>query len=131
LLAAAYGDEKARCVASIDQMMAVGDALGESSDIACLEDRFAAILDQHRLAFDHDDQFVFAVMPVALARPGSGLKADVTRTEIRQTSGRSKASIPAPGNGRIERRRIAGTIGFLDRIKIDFRHGAPLARPLS
>lgn len=35
------------------------------------------------------------------------------------------------GDVGVERRRINGATGFDNRGKIDFRHGAPLARPAS
>jgi len=110
-----------------DEMMTIADALGEARDVARAHYRFPAVLDQHPLAREHDDQLVLAVVPMALARPGAGLERDMARAEIGQASGWSEAAVPASGDRLVERRRIAGAVGLGDLREIDFRHGAPLA----
>ena len=84
----------------------------------------AVVLDQHRLALEHHQQFVLALVPVALARPGAGLEPD--HGWRRSRSGRSAGAsrrYQRPATSSVERRRIAGAVGFLDGGKIDFRHG--------
>ena len=56
------------------------------------------ILDQHRLALDHHQQFVLAFVPMALGRPGAGLQPDMARAEIAEAERRREAAIPAAGD---------------------------------
>ena len=60
--------------APIDEMMAVGDPGLEAGRIAGLEHDFAAVLDQDQLAFQHVDELVLVLVPVALRRRGAGLR---------------------------------------------------------
>ena len=70
--------EDAIGVAAVLQVMAVarrpsGTPRMSPARITCL----AVILDQHRLAREHHDQLVLALVPVALRRPGAGLQRDM------------------------------------------------------
>jgi hypothetical protein len=84
--------------------------------------RAPVVLDQHRLAFDHHQELVLAVVPVALARPGAGLERDVADAEIGESGRGREPPVPASGDRLIERRRIAGAVGKLDRAKVDLGH---------
>jgi hypothetical protein len=64
--------------------MAVGDALGEGGAVSRPHHRLSALLLQHRLAFEHDDELVLAFVPVALAGDSAGLEGDVADPEILQ-----------------------------------------------
>src|SRR6185503_8945863 len=94
--AAADHNERAIRGALVDQMMAVGAALGPRAAVAGAQDRAAVVLDQHRLARQHYQELVLAVVPVALRRPGAGLEHDVTDPEIGEAAGRRKPAVPAP-----------------------------------
>ena len=71
-------------VAAVDEMMAVGDALGEGGAVAGAHHRLALVLDQHRLAVEHDDELVLALVPVALAGDAARLEHDMADAEIRR-----------------------------------------------
>ena len=73
--AAADDDEGAVRAAFVAQMVAVGAALGPGRAISGAQHGAAVILDQHRFALQHDQEFVLAVVPVPLRRPGAGLRA--------------------------------------------------------
>src|SRR3546814_18110776 len=95
-LAPAKRDEDAVGVRFVDQMVAVGAALRPHRDIARPHRPASVILDQHRLAGDHHEHLVLAVVPVALRGPGTGFEHHVTRGEITEPSiGR------APGRERV------------------------------
>src|SRR5262249_38774352 len=49
----------------IDEMMAVGDPSLETRGVAWLQHGRAAVLDQHDLAFEHVNELVFGLVPVA------------------------------------------------------------------
>ncbi len=59
-------DEDALRIAAIDQDMAIAVPFRKRCNIAWAHHRFPAIIDQHRLARDHHDHFVLALMPVPL-----------------------------------------------------------------
>src|SRR5690348_6706733 len=102
--------------------MAVGAALGPGRAIASAEDSPAVILDEHRLAFDHHQELVLAVVPVPLRRPGARLQHDVAGAEVGEARRRTQPPVPASGYVLVERRRIAGPVGLLDGVEIDLGH---------
>ena len=57
-----------------------------------------------------------------------GLEPDEIGAEVGQSGRGRDPPHPAPGDIAVERRRIASAVGLGDGGKIDFRHGAPLAR---
>ena len=59
-------DEHAIGVAAVLQMMAVFNPRSPGRNIANAQYRFALILNQHRFARQHDEQFILTFMPVAL-----------------------------------------------------------------
>ena len=77
-------DEDAGPLGAVDQMVAVGDALREGRAVAGAQHGLALVLDQHRLAFEHDDELVLALVPVALAGDAAGLEHDMADAEIGQ-----------------------------------------------
>ena len=104
-------------------MMAVANALGPRGDIAGRKLGLAIVLDQDRLARQHDQQLVLALVPVALARPGAGLQDDMAGAKSVSPLGRRDLALPAAGDRLVERRRIAGAVGLLDGVEIDLGHG--------
>lgn len=103
-------------------MVDVGAAGRPGGNIAGLEQGLAIVLDQHRLARQHDHHLVLAVVPVALRRPGARVKAYPRRPKRGEASDRTEPLLPAPGNIAVERRGIAGPVGLFDRIHVDLGH---------
>ena len=54
-------------------------------------DGLALVLDQHRLAVEHDDELVLAFVPVALAGNAAGLEHDMADAEILEPAARARA----------------------------------------
>src|SRR5262245_19952974 len=52
----------------VDEVMAIGNAGLEAYAIAWLEHGLATILDQHELAFEHIDEFILLLVPMAQRR---------------------------------------------------------------
>lgn len=117
-------EEAAGLRAAVDEVMPVRDILGESGAIARPQDGLAAVLDQHRFADEHDDEFVDALMPVTLAGPGAGLQRDVAHPDVGQPRGWPQPPIPAAGDVPVIRARVTRAIGLLDAVEIDLGHGA-------
>ena len=82
----------------------------------------AIVLDQHRLALEHHQELVLAVVPVALRRPGAGLEDDMADAEVGQPGGRGEPAVPAALHVLVERRGITGAVGLLDGVEIDLGH---------
>src|SRR5712692_7123811 len=68
----------------IDEMMTVSDPSLETRGVAPLQHGRAAILDQHDLALEHVNEFVFGLVPVAECGGGAGLKAREVDPELRE-----------------------------------------------
>ena len=107
-------------------MVAIGRARGPGEDIAGAHGGFAIVLDQHRFACEHHQQFVEIGVPVPLARPGARLEHDVARAQMLEPAGRGEAAVAAAAHGRIERRGIARRIGLGDGIEIELGHRCAL-----
>src|SRR5207248_11392252 len=105
---AAHADEAAVLVALVAQMVTVGASLGPGHAIARAKDRASIVLDQHRLALEHDQELVLAIVPVALRRPGAGLQHDMADAEVGEASGGCEPAVPAAGEFVVEWRRVAG-----------------------
>jgi hypothetical protein len=60
------GHEHTVGVATVDEDMAIAIAFWKRRAVSSAHDRFAAIVDHHRLAADHHDEFILSLMPVAL-----------------------------------------------------------------
>ena len=122
-LAAVDDEEAAIGVAFVDQVVAVLDALRPGADVARAQCGPATILDQHRFAGQHHQQFVFAGVPVALRGPGAGLQHDMARADFAQPGDRRQPAVPAAGDRLVERRRVAGAVGLGNRREIELGHG--------
>src|SRR5262249_22051126 len=59
---------------SVDEVVAVRDAGLEARAVARLEQRLTAVLDQGNLAFEHEDELVLLLVPVAQRRGGARLE---------------------------------------------------------
>src|SRR5262249_56430652 len=71
----------------MDEMMTVSDPSLETRGIARLQHGRAAVLDQHDLALEHVDEFVFGLVPVAQRGGGAGLEAREIDPELREPDG--------------------------------------------
>jgi len=85
----------------------------------------ATVLDQHRLAGQHDHHLVLAFVPMALRGDAAGLQHDVAHAEILDPRRRREAAIMALGHGRVKGRRIAGAAGAFGRVEVELRHDHP------
>src|SRR5207248_1179094 len=108
--------------------VSVAHAFGPADDVARTNLRFAFILDEDGTAGKHHQELVLALMPMALARPGARLKDDVARAKLGQARRLRQAALPASGDGLVERRRIAGPVARLERIKVDLGHACRISR---
>src|SRR3546814_13371030 len=63
---APHRQENAILAAFVHQMMAVGIALRKGCHVPGMQRRAPSLLDQHRLAAQHDDELVLILMPVPL-----------------------------------------------------------------
>lgn len=63
-IASTDGNEDTITIAAVNQMMAVWRTRRPRRNIARSQNRFGIILNQHRLARQHDDNFIFLVVPV-------------------------------------------------------------------
>jgi hypothetical protein len=105
--------ERAILATLVDQVVAVGASLGPGGAVSRPQNGPAIVLDQHRLAFEHDEQLILAIVPVALRRPGAGLEHDVAGAEIGQPGGRREPPVPAATDVLVEWRRVARAIDLL------------------
>ena len=72
-------------------MMAVGDALGPGGDVAGAQQRLALVLDQHRLAGEHDQQLVLASCQCRWLDQAPGSSVDMADAEsVRPAAGASR-----------------------------------------
>src|SRR5687768_3054110 len=117
-------DEGAIAIAAVDEMVAVGNVLGEHRAVAGPHHRLAIVLDQPRLAIEDDDELVDALVPVALARDPAGLDDTVGDTNVLESARGSQPPEMALPHLRRERHRISRSVGLLDCVEIDLRHRA-------
>ena len=64
--------------------MAVRHAGLEAGGVAGAKDGLALVLDQHELAFEHDDELVLVLVPVPLRGRRAGLQPHEVDAELRQ-----------------------------------------------
>src|SRR6516162_10922833 len=102
--------------------MPVARAFRKRGAIACLQHRFAAVFDERYSAFKHIDELVLVAVPVALAGPTAGWQGHQIDAEIAKPARLAEAPPGACGTGRIEWRRIAGTLTYRDGGDVDLRH---------
>ena len=111
-------------------MMPVGHPLSPGRAVAGAQDCFAAVLDQHRLPFQHHDELVLALVPVALAGDAAGLEDDVAYPEVGEPRGRRKPAVPAFVHGGGIRGGIAGRVDLRDGVEVELGHaGLSLVKP--
>ena len=130
VISAIERQEGAGLIAPVHEMMTIRNVLGKRRTVAGAHDRLPAFLDEHRLAFQHDDKLVDAFVPVALARPGAWFEHAMADADIPETRRLADAPVVPAGNVVGIGRWIAGAVGLLDLGKIDFRHGKRLATPM-
>jgi hypothetical protein len=82
----------------------------------------ALVLDQHRLAVEHDDELVLLDVPVALAGYAAGLEHDMGDPEIAEARGGRETAVVTLVHQRIVGRRIAGAVDLLDRVEVQLGH---------
>src|SRR5262249_44659529 len=84
----------------IDEMMAVGDPSLETRSVARLQHGRAAVLDQHDLAFEHVNELVFGLVPVAQRGGGTGLESREIDPKLAEPDDIAKGGLlSALGNG--------------------------------
>ena len=71
----------------VDEVMSVRHVRLEASGVARLEHGLAVLLDQHHLAFEQIDKFVFLFVPVAQCRGGAGLERRQVDAELIEAGG--------------------------------------------
>src|ERR1019366_8265247 len=71
--------------AAVDQLVRDAAAGLEAGGVARLEHGFAFVLDQHQLAFQHVDEFVFLLVPVPQRGGGARLDTRNIDAELRET----------------------------------------------
>ena len=82
----------------------------------------AIVLDEDRLSFQHDDEFVLFVMPVALAGNAARFQADAADAELGEPARRRQlADMPFRHVGG-ERHGIGGAAGLFDCIQVELGH---------
>ncbi|VXC90956.1 hypothetical protein SPHINGOAX6_70256 [Sphingomonas sp. AX6] len=113
----ADGDEDAIRVGPILKHMAVTVALWKGGAIAGAHRMFALVIDQYRFTRQHHDEFVLALMPMTVRRPGAGFQRDVADAEIGQSRWRRKAAIQPPFDRPRIFGRISGRIGLRDCVE--------------
>src|SRR5690242_1993675 len=102
--------------------MAVGNARLPSGGIAGPKHGLAAVLHQHQLAFEHVDELVLVLVPVALRRRRAGLEPREVDAELVEPDGIAETLALAPEHGLAERLRVARVGVDLELVDVDLRH---------
>ena len=124
---AIHREEDAGSVAPVHEPMAVRHVLRKSRAIAGAQHGLALILDQHRLALQHDEELVDPFMPMALAGNPARIEHDMTDAKLGQPARRPDPSVMPPAHLRRIRHRVTGAVGLFDRVDIELRHFIPPA----
>ncbi len=96
-------------IRAIDQTVSAGHTRLPGGGIPWLEHDVASILPQHHLSFQHVDEFVLALMPVALRGRGARLERADVDAELRETCGAGKPLAAAPFDGLVRAVGIPST----------------------
>src|SRR5690348_3311245 len=104
--------------------MAVGNARLPSGGIAGPKHRLAAVLHQHQLAFEHVDELVLVLVPVALRRRRARLQPRQVDAELVEPDRVAEPLALASEHGLAKRLRIAGVGVDLELVDIDPGHRA-------
>ena len=106
----------------VDHAVAIGHAGPEARDIARAEPRFALVLDQGHVAFEHVNEFVLVLVPVTHAGGGTGFEPDKANAELGQADGVAESLGLAPRHHLVERWWIVGARRDPDLVDVDLRH---------
>src|SRR5262245_20725236 len=109
-------------IRTIDQTVSDGNSRLPGGRIPRLEHDVASILPQHHLSLEHVDEFVLALMPVALRGRGARLERADVDAELREACGAGKPLAAAPFHGLVEGGRISRRGADRNFIDVDFRH---------
>src|SRR5439155_11872583 len=104
---------------AVDQTVAVCHASLPGSRIAPPEYDFAAVLAQHNFAFEHVDEFILLLVPMALRGRRAWLERTDIHAEMGEAGGAAEPFARTPLHGLVERRRIAGRGIGLNFIGVD------------
>jgi len=83
---------------------------------------FSLVLNEHCLAFEHDDELVLVLVPVTLAGDAARLERDVTDSEVAEAGDGPEAAVMAlrhllpPGRG------IAGDVDLREGVEVELGH---------
>src|SRR5205823_3305283 len=111
-------------VGAVLQAMAVLVVGREAGGVAGAQYLFALVSDEDDLARQHIDEFVFAGVPMPLARPGAGREAQEVDAELGQPGRVAQLCALAGAAGLVEGRRIQRADYRGQRGNIDaLRHG--------
>src|SRR5215472_7421374 len=91
---------------AVQQMMPVAAIGFEARGVAGLEHHLAAVLDQHHLAFENEDELILVGVPVPQRRSGAGTKRREIDTELIETGRVAEPPALTAIHRPIERRRI-------------------------
>ena len=114
---------------TVDQTMPIGDAGAPGGRVAGPQHGLTVVLAQHHFAFEHIDQFVFVLVPMALRRCRAGFEGADIDAELRQSGGAGESLAPPAFHRLVVRRRIVGRGIDHNFIYIYFRHSWSL-RPV-
>jgi hypothetical protein len=79
----------------IDEMVTVGNASLETRSVTRPQHGRAALLHQRDLAFEHIDELVFGLVPVAQRRSGAGLQSREIDSKLRESDDIAERSLLA------------------------------------
>src|SRR5882672_3267813 len=102
--------------------MAIAGAFRKRRTITCVQQRLAAVFDEHHFALEHIDELVLVAVPVALAGPAARRQRHQVDAEIAKAARLAQAPPCTCNTGRIEWRRIARTLTCRYGGDVDFWH---------
>src|SRR5204863_6567761 len=107
----------------VDELMAIGDALWESRAITSAKDLLASVGKESHFAGYHIDEFIFAGMPMTLARRRTGWQMKKINAELREPARVAKTLAHTSLRNFVERCGIPGAATLGNGLHIDFWHG--------
>src|SRR4030088_1310329 len=108
--------------AAVDQAMAVGDPGFPAGRVPRPQHGLAVVLDQHQLAFEHIDELILGLMPMALRGGGAGLETGQVDAELIEPDRIAQPLALAALDRAAKRLRIAGAGVDWNLADIEFRH---------
>src|SRR5262249_32070793 len=115
-------DENRVAVRAVHQAMTIRDAGLPCGGVAGAEHGLAVVLAQHHLTFEHINELVFSLMPMALRGRRPRLERANVDAELGQSGEACKPLARAAFDRLVERRRIAGRGVDRNSVDIDLRH---------